>query len=97
LDWRYADWLSLLGSVLTLRSPPDFPALADSVLGFPAIVMPIRPATIIIRTGTTSGRTTLMPNRIRTITRARDTPGITGIGLIAAITAIIITTTIELM
>jgi hypothetical protein len=55
--------------------------------------MPIRRATIIIHTGTISARITLIPSRIRTITQGRDTPGITGIGLI---TAIIITTTIEL-
>ena len=46
--------------------------------------------------GYTSGRTTLMPNRIRTITRARDTPGITRIGLLIAIIAIIIATASEL-
>ena len=55
--------------------------------------MLIRRATIITPTGITGGRTTLIPSRIRTITQGGDTPGITGIGLI---TAIIITTTIEL-
>jgi 2-keto-3-deoxy-galactonokinase len=65
-------------------------------LDFRGTVMPIRRATIIIHTGTTSGRTTLMPSRIRTITRARDTPGITGIGLLIATIAIIITTASEL-
>jgi hypothetical protein len=58
--------------------------------------MPIRRATIIIHTGTICARTTLIRSRIRTITQGRDTPGITGIGLITAITAIIITITIEL-
>ena len=45
--------------------------------------------------GYSSGRTTLMPSRIRTVTRARDTPGITGIGLLIATIAIIITTVTE--
>jgi hypothetical protein len=58
--------------------------------------MPIRRGIIIIHTDTTCGRTTLIPSRIRTITRARDTTGITGIELIAATIAIIITITIEL-
>jgi hypothetical protein len=37
-----------------------------------------------------------MPSHIRTIARARDTPGITGIGLLIATIAIIITTANEL-
>jgi hypothetical protein len=65
-------------------------------LDFRGTVMPIRRATIIIHTGTTSDRTTLMPSRIRTITRARDIPGITGIGLLIATIAITITTATEL-
>jgi hypothetical protein len=59
--------------------------------------MPIRRATIIIHTGTICARTTLIRSRIRTITQGRDIPGITGIGLITATIAIIITTTIELI
>jgi hypothetical protein len=84
----------LPGSVLTLKSPRDFQGLGDSVLDFREAITLIRHATIIIHTGTTSGRTTLIPSRIRTITAVRDTPGIMAIGLI---TAIIITTTIEPM
>ncbi len=72
------------------------PGVGGLSFGFPGTVMPIRRATIIIHTGTTSDRTTLMPSRIRTITRARDTPGITGIGLLIVTIAIIITTVSEL-
>ena len=57
--------------------------------------MPIRRAIIIIPMGTTGGRTTLIPNRIRTITAVRDTLGTMGAELITATIAIIITTTIE--
>ena len=56
----------------------------------------IRHATIIIRTGITGGRTTLILSHIRIITVATDTAGITGVELITATIAIIITTTIEL-
>ncbi len=56
----------------------------------------IRHATIIILTDTIGDRTTLIPNHIRITTVATDTAGITGVGLIIATIAIIITTTIEL-
>ena len=85
------------GGVLTLRSRRDFQGLGDSVLDFRGTVMPIRRATIIIHTGTISARTTLIPSHIRIITVATGTAGITGVGLITATIAIIITTTIELM
>jgi hypothetical protein len=90
------DWLLFQGSVLMLRSPPDFPALGESVSGFRAAIMPIRRTIIIILTGTTGGRTTTILNRIRIITRATDIPGITGVELTTATIAIIITTAIEL-
>ena len=56
--------------------------------------MLIQRAIIIIPTGITGARTTLIPSRI--ITLVPDTPGITGVELITATMAIIITTTIEL-
>ena len=56
----------------------------------------IQHATIIIPTGTISARTTLIPSHIRIITVATGTAGITGVELITATIAIIITTTIEL-
>jgi hypothetical protein len=65
-------------------------------LGSQAAITLIRRATIIIPTGITGGRTTLILSHTRIIMVAPDTPGITGIGLITVITAIIITTTIEL-
>jgi hypothetical protein len=46
--------------------------------------------------GTTGGRTTIIPSRIRIITVATDTRGITGVEVTTGITAIIITTAIEL-
>ena len=88
--------LSFPDSVRTLRLLPDFPALVESVLDFQAIVMPIRRAIITIPTGTTSGRTTVIPNRIHTITAARDIPGTMEAELTTVTIAIIITTTIEL-
>ena len=90
------DWLSFPGSVLTLRSPPEFPALGESVLDFRAAIMPIRRPIIIIPMGITGGRTTLILSLIRIITVATDTAGITGIELTTATIAIIITTAIEL-
>ena len=57
--------------------------------------MRIRRAIIIIRTGTTSARTTLIPNRIRTITVAPDTTGTTGVELTTATIDTTITITIE--
>ena len=90
------DWLSFPGSVLTLRSPPDFPALGESVLDFRAATMPIRRPIIIIPMGITGGRTPLILSHIRIITLAADTPRITGVELTTATIAIIITTAIEL-
>ena len=90
------DWLSFPGSVLTLRSPPEFPALGESVLDFRAAIMPIRRPIIIIPMGITGGRTTLILSHIRIITLAADTPRITGVALTTATIAIIITTAIEL-
>jgi len=90
------DWLSFPGSVLTLRSPPEFPALGESVLDFRAAIMPIRRPIIIIPMGITGGRTTLILSHIRIITLAADTPRITGVELTTATIAIIITTAIEL-
>ncbi len=57
--------------------------------------MPIQRAIIIIRTGTTSGHTTLILNRIRTITVAPDIPGTTGVELTTATIDTTITITIE--
>ena len=82
--------------MLTLRSLRDFQGLEDSVLDFRDTDMRIQRATIIIHTDTISARTTLTPSRIRTVTRARDTPGITAIGLLIASIAIIVTTASEL-
>jgi len=90
------DWLLFQGSVLMLRSPPDFRELGESVSDFRAAIMPIRHGTIIIPTGITGGRTTLILSHIRIITVATDTAGITGVELTTATIAIIITTTIEL-
>jgi len=59
--------------------------------------MAIQRATIIIPTGITGGRTTLILSHIRIITVATDTPGITGVEVTTVIIAIIITTTIKLM
>ena len=58
--------------------------------------MPIRRTTIIILMGTTGGRTTAILKRIRIVTQAIDIPGITGVELITATIAIVITTAIEL-
>ena len=63
-------------------------------MDFRAVTMPIRRVIIIIRTGTTSGRTTIIPSNIRIITLAPDTLGITGAELITA-TIVIITTAID--
>jgi hypothetical protein len=90
------DWLSFPGSVLTLRSPPDFPGLGESVSDFRAVIMPIRRTTIIILMGITGGRTTLILSLTRIITLATDIPGITGVELTTVTIAIIITTAIEL-
>jgi hypothetical protein len=46
--------------------------------------------------GTTGGHTTLIPSHIHIITGAAHTMGITGVELITATIAIIITTVIEL-
>jgi hypothetical protein len=82
--------------MLTLRSPSDFQELGESVLDFREAITLIRHATIIIPTGITGGRTTLILSHIRIITVATDTPGITGVEVTTATIAIIITTTIEL-
>ena len=82
--------------MLTLKSPSDFPEWGESALDFRAAIMAIRRAIIIIPMGTTGGRITIILNHIRIITVATDTPGITGVELITAIIAIIITTAIEL-
>jgi len=65
-------------------------------LDFREAITLIRHATIIIPTGITGGRTTLIPSHIHITTVATDTAGITGVELITATIAIIITTTIEL-
>ena len=65
-------------------------------MGFREAITLIRHATIIILTGITGGRTTLIPSHIRIITVATGTAGITEVELITATIAIIITTTIEL-
>jgi hypothetical protein len=96
LEWWQVDWRSFPGSVLTLRSPPEFPALGESVLDFRAALMPIRRPFIIIPMAITGGRTTLILSHIRIITLAADTPRITGVELTTATIAIIITTAIEL-
>ena len=57
--------------------------------------MAIPRATIIIPMGITGGRTTTIPSRIRIITVATDTRGITGVEVTIA-TIAIITTAIEL-
>jgi hypothetical protein len=90
------DWFLFPDSVLTLRSPSDFPGLGESVSDFRAAIMAIRLTTTIIPTGTTGDRTTLIPNHIRITTVATDTAGITGVELTTATIAIIIITTIEL-
>ena len=89
------DWLLFPGSVLTLRSLSGLPEW-DSVLGSQEAITLIQHATIIIPTGTIGGRTTLILSHIHIITVATDTAGITGVELITATIAIIITTTIEL-
>jgi hypothetical protein len=87
------DWLLLPGSVLTLRPASDLPEW-ESVLGSQAAITLIQRVTIIIPTGTTCGRTTLIPSRIRTITVATDTLGIAEAELTTA-TIVIITTVID--
>ena len=62
-------------------------------MDFRAAITLIQRAIIIIPTGITGDRTTLILNRIHITTVATDTAGITGVELI---TATIITTTIEL-
>ena len=79
-----------------LRSPPDFPALGESVSDFRAAIMGIRRATIIIPTGITGDRTTTIHSHIRIITLVIGTTGITGVELTTATIAIVITTAIEL-
>jgi hypothetical protein len=64
-------------------------------LDFRGVIMAIPRAIIIILTGTTGGRTTIIPSHILLITVATDTPGITGVEVTTATIAIIITTAIE--
>jgi hypothetical protein len=61
-----------------------------------AAITLIQRAIIIIPTGITGGRTTLILSHTRIITVATDTAGITGVELTTATIAIIIDTTIEL-
>jgi hypothetical protein len=65
-------------------------------LGSQAAITLIRHATIIIPTGTTGDRTTLILSHIRTITAAIDIPGTMEVEDTTATIAIIITTAIEL-
>jgi len=65
-------------------------------LDFRVAVTLIQHATIIIPTGITGGRTTLILSHIHITTVATDTAGITGVELTTATIVIIITTTIEL-
>ncbi len=66
-------------------------------MDFRAAITLIQHAIIIIPTGITGGRTTLILNRIHITTVATDTAGITEVELITGTIAIIITTTIEPM
>ena len=65
-------------------------------MDFRAAITLTQRATIIIPTGTTGGRTTLILSHIRTITAAIDIPGTMEVEGTTATIAIIITTTIEL-
>jgi hypothetical protein len=65
-------------------------------LDFRAAITLIQRAIIIIPTGITGGRTTLIPSHTRITTVATDTPGITGVEVTTATIAIIIDTAIEL-
>ncbi len=65
-------------------------------MDFRAAIMPIRRPIIIIPMGITGGRTTLILNHIRIITRAPHTIGTTGTEFTTATIAIIITTGIKL-
>jgi hypothetical protein len=85
------DWLSLRHSRLTLKSPPHFRELEDSVSDFRVVFTPIQQPTIITLTGTTCDRITIILSRIRTVTA----PGTMAIELITAPTAITIATTIN--
>jgi alanine-alpha-ketoisovalerate/valine-pyruvate aminotransferase len=82
--------------MLTLRSPSDFQELGESALDFREAITLIQRAIIIIPTGITGGRTTLILSHTRIITAATDIPGITGLEGTTATIAIIIATTIEL-
>lgn len=85
------DWLSLQHSGLTLKAL----LLEESVLDFRVVFTPIQQPTIITHTGTTCDRITIILSRIRTVTEAPHTPGITGVAPIATSIATIITTAIN--
>jgi hypothetical protein len=89
------DWLSLQHSGLTLKSLPHFRELEESVSDFRVVFTPIQQPTIIIHTGTTCDRITIILSRIRTVTEAPHTPGIAGVAPIATPIATIITTAID--
>ena len=85
------DWLSLQHRGLTLKAL----LLAESVLDFRVVFMPIQQPTIIIHTGNTCDRITIIRSRIRTVTEAPHTPGITGVAPIVTPIATIITIAIN--
>jgi hypothetical protein len=85
------DWLSVQHSGLTLKAL----LLEESVLDFRVVFTPIQQPTIIIHTGTTCDRITIILSRIRTVTEAPHTPGITGVAPIATPIATIIITAIN--
>ena len=76
---------------MTLKSLRHFRELEESVSDFRVVFTPIQQPTIIIHTGTTCDRITAILSRIRTVTEALHTPGITGAGLITVTILIIIT------
>ena len=85
------DWLSLQHSGLTLKAL----LLEESVSDFRVVFTPIQQPTIIIHTGTTCDRITVILSRIRIVTEAPHTHGITGVEPIATPIATIITTAIN--
>ena len=85
------DWLSLQHSGLTLKAL----LLEESVLDFRVVFTPIQQPIIITHTGTTCDRITIILSRIRTVTEAPHTPGITGVASIATPIATIITIAIN--
>ena len=85
------DWPSLQHSGLTLKAL----LLEESVSDFRVVFTPIQQPTIIIHTGTTCDRITVILSRIRTVTEAPHTPGITGVEPIATPIGTIITIAIN--